>query len=84
MVLVGSGGRRQWLRAAALSPLLSPVIRRNFFPPLLWPSRRTNFAIEIMVLRVIFLFRENSGETGEETAEDAAGEHGEQAKTAVG
>ncbi|MEO8374419.1 MAG: hypothetical protein ABI471_04285 [Sphingomonas bacterium] len=65
----------------ARSPLLSPVTRRNFFPPLLFPTRRINFSIEIRALLMIFLIRENRGGTGEETAEGTAGE---QAKTAVG
>jgi len=54
---------------------------RNFFPPLLWPSRAAYFAIEIRSLLVLFLLRENRGGTGEETAEGTAEE---QAKTAVG
>jgi hypothetical protein len=74
-------GRRQGLRAAALAPLLSAVARGNFFPPLLWPLRSAEFSIRIRDLLAILLFRENSGGTGEETAEDTVGE---QAKTAAG
>jgi hypothetical protein len=65
----------------ARSPLLSPVTRRNFFLPLLFPTRRINFSIEIRPLLALFLIRQNRGGTGEETAEGTAAK---QAKTAVG